>query len=461
MLKDLRNSLSSTISKAHKGVFMFGWGRKKEIKETKIENSGNPAAPVNNLASIPIAVFVGVANSENQIERVQNIIEARANSIKEVTSYQTAIDELGIATSLMVDINTNAVFTKIHEAAHILAGELSLLAACYLVRCDENGAPIETLHIEAKPFEPSIKEKKGLFDGLKRTSSKIAGGIGSIFTKAKLDDDALNELEDLLIMSDMGVEVARKIRGNLENARFDKGIDETSIKEALAKEIEAHLSPFEKFDNPWEGAQSPRVIMFVGVNGSGKTTTIGKIAQNLVDNGHDIMLAAADTFRAAASEQLLVWGKRANVEVIAKESGADSAGLAFEALQKAKAQNKDVLLIDTAGRLQNKAELMAELEKIVRVLKKQDENAPHEVWLVLDATVGQNAISQAEAFSKAANVTGLIMSKLDGTAKGGVLLALSDKYRLPIRFIGIGEKTEDLQPFSAHNFSRALVGLEG
>ncbi|MBN8649038.1 MAG: signal recognition particle-docking protein FtsY, partial [Caulobacterales bacterium] len=270
----------------------------------------------------------------------------------------------------------------------------------------------------------------------------------------------LDELEDLLIMSDMGVETARKIRNNLEKTRFDRGVDQNSIKTALAYEIEQLLSPYEKFDNPWVNKNGPRVIMFVGVNGSGKTTTIGKIAQNLMDNDQKIMLAAADTFRAAASEQLLVWGKRAGVEVIAKESGADAAGLAFEALQKAKAQNVDILLIDTAGRLQNRVELMAELEKIVRVIKKQDETAPHETWLVLDATVGQNALSQADAFSKAANVTGIIMTKLDGTAKGGVLLALCEKYKLPIRFIGVGESVEDLQPFSANNFAKALVGME-
>lgn len=441
---------------------MFGWGKKKEIKETNIAVSNQNIHATISENLVPIAVLVGVANAQSQIDRVKSIIENRAKTIEGIVKIETAIDELGIATSLLANSNQNSnLMNKIQEAAHILAGELSLLGQCYLVKCDEKGAAIETTLIEAKNFEPSADEKKGLWDGLKKSSTKLAGGIGSIFTKSKLDDAALDELEDLLIMSDMGIETARKIRGNIEKTRFEKNIDQNSIKVAIANEIENLLLPYEKFDNPWANQNGPRVIMFVGVNGSGKTTTIGKIAQNLMDNDQSIMLAAADTFRAAASEQLLAWGKRAGVEVIAKESGADAAGLAYEALQKAKAKNCDILLVDTAGRLQNRIELMNELEKIVRVIKKQDESAPHETWLVLDATVGQNALSQAEAFSKAANVTGLIMTKLDGTAKGGVLLALCEKYKLPIRFIGIGEKVEDLQPFCARNFARALVGLEG
>lgn len=460
MRNKLKNAIQDIISK-QKGFKMFGWGKKKEFKETKIANPN--AISNNDIANnfIPIAVFVGVANSQNQVERVKNIIEARAKSIKEIAKIETVIDELGIATSLLINFDAQKPsMDKIQEAANILAVELLLIAQCYLVNCDEKGKALETILIEPKQFEPTIEEKKGLFDGLKKSSAKLAGGLGSIFTKSKLDEEVLDELEDLLIMSDMGIETARKIRGNIKNTRFDKGIDQNSIKAAIAHEIEQMLIPYEKFDNPWINDNGPRVIMFVGVNGSGKTTTIGKIAQNLMDNDHKIMLAAADTFRAAASEQLIVWGKRAGVEVIAKESGADAAGLAFEALQKAKAQNVDILLVDTAGRLQNRVELMAELEKIVRVIKKQDESAPHETWLVLDATVGQNALSQADAFSKAANVTGLIMTKLDGTAKGGVLLALCEKYKLPIRFIGVGENVEDLQPFSARNFARALVGLE-
>jgi fused signal recognition particle receptor len=441
---------------------MFGWGKKKQIKETIVENQSTQLNIAQTGDNVPLAVLVLVANSNNQIAQIEKLLLARANSIKSISQTTIAHDGLGIALTLMVNrgAQTSNISNEIHEAARLLALEISLLGQCFLVNTDEFGNAISTTKIDSQKFEPTIEDKKGLFSGLARTSTKIAGGIGAIFTQSKLDDASLDELEDLLIMSDMGVETAREIRTIIEKKRFERGANAQAIKEEVALAIEEMLLPYEVYDNPWVNENGPRVIMFVGVNGSGKTTTIGKVAQNLVDNGHNIMLAAADTFRAAASEQLLVWGARAGVEVIAKESGADAAGLAFEALQKAQAQKKDVLLIDTAGRLQNKAELMAELAKVVRVIKKVDESAPHEVWLVLDATVGQNALSQAEAFSKTAGVTGLIMSKLDGTAKGGVLLALSKAYKLPIRFVGVGERVEDLQPFAARNFARALMGLE-
>lgn len=440
---------------------MFGWGKKKKIKETLVDNDEGSANSQASGNLEPIAVLVGVVNSENQTEQAKSAIEKRASYIDFIEEIQTTIDGVAIASTLMAKKggNREAFFPMIHEAAIILSGEISHLGQCFLVKTDEKGGAIETLQIEPQDEIPQTELSRGLFSGLKRSSQKLAQGIGAIFTTSKLDDDSLEELEELLILSDMGVENARALCKAIAARRFEE-IDEFTIRTALADEIAKMLIPYERFDNPWFSEDGPSVIMFVGVNGSGKTTTIGKIAQNLVDNDHEIMLAAADTFRAAASEQLLVWGARAGVEVIAKESGADSAGLAYEALQKAKAQEKGVLLIDTAGRLQNKSELMAELEKIVRVLKKLDQSAPHEVWLVLDATVGQNAISQAEAFAKTAGVTGLIMSKLDGTAKGGVLLALTQKFGLPIRFIGVGERVEDLQPFSARTFARALVGLE-
>ncbi len=448
------------LSLYHYINFMFGWGKKKKVKETIVGNDEISSNAHATSILEPIAVLVGVVNSENQIEQAKNAIEKRASFLDFIEEIQTTIDGVAIAATLMVKKGQNReiIFAPIHEAAIILAGEISHLGQCFLVKTDENGGAIETLQIEPQDELPQTELSRGLFSGLKRSSQKLAQGIGAIFTTAKLDDDSLEELEELLILSDMGVENARNLCKAIAARRFEQ-IDEFTIRAALADEIAKMLLPFERFDNPWSGDET-RVIMFVGVNGSGKTTTIGKIAQNLVDNDHEIMLAAADTFRAAASEQLLVWGKRAGVEVIAKESGADSAGLAYEALQKARALEKGVLLIDTAGRLQNKSELMAELEKIVRVIKKLDPTAPHEVWLVLDATVGQNAISQAEAFAKTAGITGLIMSKLDGTAKGGVLLALTQKFALPIRFIGVGERVEDLQPFSARTFARALVGLE-
>lgn len=293
--------------------------------------------------------------------------------------------------------------------------------------------------------------------GLSRTSSKISDGIGSIFTGRRLDDAALEELEELLITSDLGVETATKLSAALAKTRFDKEVTADEVRTALADEVAAILDPVAK-PLAVDGAHRPHVILVTGVNGSGKTTTIGKLAQKFKDDGLKVMLAAGDTFRAAAIEQLSVWGERTGAEVVAKEIGADAAGLAFDAVKRAQEQGTDVLIIDTAGRLQNKSALMDELAKIVRVVKKLDETAPHDVVLVLDATVGQNALSQAQAFSDIAGVTGLVMTKLDGTARGGVLVALADKFALPIHFIGVGESVDDLQPFQAESFARALAG---
>ena len=451
---------------------MFGWGKKKEAVETKIEKIDAPiieAAPIEDF--VPIAVYVGVLADGENLDDTQTIIEARASKTTGVSKIETTIEGLAVATTLLVDIGSDAakdlelIFISARAGGLMLADELRDLAQVFIVKTDKEGEALETFKIEPPEIEAPPPPQTNLISGLAKSSSKLAEGFTNIFTKAKLDNDTLDELEELLIMSDMGVEVARKIRGEFAKNRLDKDISTEEVKAELAAQIESHLAPYETHDNPWvakdsAGKKTPRVIMFVGVNGSGKTTTIGKVAQNLVDNGHKIMLCAADTFRAAASEQLIIWGERAGVPVVSKASGADSAGLAFDALTRAKAEDIDVLLIDTAGRLQNKSELMAELAKIVRVLGKIDETAPHEVWLVLDATVGQNAISQTEAFAKTAGVTALIMTKLDGTAKGGVLLALTNTFKLPIRFIGIGEKVDDLQPFSASAFAKALVGVE-
>ncbi|MFC7048200.1 signal recognition particle-docking protein FtsY [Emcibacter nanhaiensis] len=305
--------------------------------------------------------------------------------------------------------------------------------------------------------------KKGWFsrlkDGLKRSTSALSGGISSIFNKKRLDATTLEELEDLLIMSDLGVEVSRRVCDRLSAQKYDKEISAEEVQAALAEEVsgilEAVAKPLEI--NP---GNHPHVILMVGVNGSGKTTTIGKMAKQFQNDGKSVMLAAGDTFRAAAIEQLQVWGERNNVPVISGKVGGDAAGLAFDAVKQAKEQNIDVLLIDTAGRLQNKDYLMEELAKIVRVIKKHDETAPHDTILVLDATTGQNAIMQAEVFQKVANVTGLVMTKLDGTARGGVLVACAEKFALPIHAIGVGESIDDLQPFNADEFSRMLVGLE-
>lgn len=308
------------------------------------------------------------------------------------------------------------------------------------------------------------EEKRGgwfarLKAGLTRSSSKLSDGITGIFNKRKLDDAALEELEDLLITSDLGVSTAAKLTANLAKTRFNKDVDPIEVREALAGDIAAILEPVAQ-PLTVDPARRPHVVLVVGVNGSGKTTTIGKLATDLTRKGHSVLLAAGDTFRAAAIDQLKIWGERTGCDVVAKDPGADSAGLAFEAIERARATNKDLVLIDTAGRLHNKSDLMAELEKILRVIKKLDSEAPHDVLLVLDATTGQNAISQLGTFKDLVSVTGLIVTKLDGTARGGVLLALAEKFKLPVHAIGVGEGAEDMRPFKARDFARSLMGLE-
>lgn len=294
--------------------------------------------------------------------------------------------------------------------------------------------------------------------GLKRSTSKLSDGIAGIFTKRKLDDDTLEELEDLLVTADLGVSVAAKLAAKLADGRFDKEISGDEVRKVLATEIEAILTPVTKALTP-NPANKPHVILMTGVNGAGKTTTIGKLAKHYSREGKKVMLAAGDTFRAAAVEQLKIWGDRVGVPVITKETGADAAALAYEAVERAEADGVDVLMIDTAGRLQNRDELMAELAKVTRVISKKLEGAPHDTVLVLDATTGQNAVHQVEVFSKVANITGLIMTKLDGSAKGGVLVACADKFGLPVHAIGVGEGIDDLRDFKAKDFAAALLGL--
>jgi fused signal recognition particle receptor len=298
-----------------------------------------------------------------------------------------------------------------------------------------------------------------LTGGLKRTSSSIGTAIADLVVKRKLDRAMLDEIEEVLIRADLGVDTAARIADAVGEGRYDRAISPDEVKAVLASEVEKVLAPVAK---PLEiGAARPFVILVVGVNGSGKTTTIGKLAEKFRRDGRKVMLAAGDTFRAAAIEQLKIWGERTNAPVIARTQGADSAGLAFDALTAAKQQSVEVLLIDTAGRLQNKAVLMDELDKIVRVMKKVDATAPHAVLLVLDATVGQNALAQVEVFGKTAGVTGLAMTKLDGTARGGILVAVAAKFGLPVHMIGVGEGVDDLEPFNARDFARAIAGLEG
>jgi len=307
------------------------------------------------------------------------------------------------------------------------------------------------------------EERRGWFArlraGLAKSSSALTDGINQIFTRRRLDADALDELEELLIASDMGPGVAEEVVEALRRTRFNQEVSPEEIRTALAAEVARLVEPVTKPLNP-DPARKPYVILVVGVNGSGKTTTIGKLARQYRDEGKRVVLAAGDTFRAAAVEQLQIWGQRTGSRVVTRPHGSDAAGLAYDALAEAKNEGADILLIDTAGRLQNKADLMAELQKLVRSVKKIDPGAPHSVLLVLDATVGQNAHAQAEIFRSVVGVTGIVMTKLDGTAKGGVLVSLAEKYGIPIHLIGIGEGADDLRPFEAYTFARGLVGLE-
>ncbi len=293
--------------------------------------------------------------------------------------------------------------------------------------------------------------------GLARTSSQLTGQIAALFTKRKLDDQTLQDLEDLLIQADLGVETAMRVTDTLASERYGKDVTGEDVGRIMAQEIAKVLKPVAK-PLQLDLSHKPHVILVVGVNGTGKTTTIGKLAAKLSGAGLKVTLAAGDTFRAAAIEQLKIWAERTKSDFIGTKLGADAAGLAFDAFQQAKANKSDVLIIDTAGRLQNKAELMAELEKIVRVLGKLDPDAPHTVLQTLDATTGQNALNQVEIFRNVAGVNGLIMTKLDGTARGGILVAISAKHKLPVYFIGVGEGVEDLEPFEAEDFAHAIAG---
>jgi fused signal recognition particle receptor len=308
-----------------------------------------------------------------------------------------------------------------------------------------------------------MSEARGWFSrlkaGLSRSSAKLSEGITGIFARRRLDDATLAELEELLIAADMGAGLAEEVTSRLRRTRFNQEVAPEEIRGALAEEVAKSLMLVER-PLRLDPALKPMVMLVVGVNGTGKTTTIGKLAKQFRDAGKTVVMAAGDTFRAAAVEQLKIWGERTGATVIAREAGADAAGLAFDAFAQARREGADVLLIDTAGRLHNKADLMAELQKIVRVLKKMDPKVPHAVLLVLDATVGQNAHAQTETFRDMIGVTGIVMTKLDGTARGGVLVSLAEKYGIPVHFIGVGESADDLRPFEAEAFARSLVGLD-
>lgn len=328
---------------------------------------------------------------------------------------------------------------------------------------DAPGAEPDNQADDGDPGQNDGQGRQGWYNrlkqGLKKSTSALSDGVTGIFTKRRLDDETLEELEELLITADLGVNVAGRVAEALSKDRHNKEISDEEVKGILAGEIEAILAPVAKpiVLNP---ANKPHVILMAGVNGAGKTTTIGKLGKKFKDEGKRVMLAAGDTFRAAAVEQLQIWGERVGVPVITKEIGSDAAALAFEAMDRAISENMDVLLIDTAGRLQNREELMAELAKVVRVIGKKLDGAPHDTIIVLDATTGQNAVHQVEVFQKLANISGIVMTKLDGSARGGVLVACADKFGLPVHAVGVGEAIEDLQPFDPREFARALVGFD-
>ncbi|MEO6014669.1 MAG: signal recognition particle-docking protein FtsY [Devosia sp.] len=324
---------------------------------------------------------------------------------------------------------------------------------------DQEIALAEAIHDAGETIEQPTKKQswlQRLASGLRRSSDQLTGGIASVFTKKKLDQAMLDELEDILIQADFGIDMAASVTETLRRDRFDRDIAPDEVRAVLAAEVEKILGPVAK-PLVIEGAK-PFVILMIGVNGSGKTTTIGKLASLYVAQGKTVVLAAGDTYRAAAIEQLQIWGRRTGAPVIASAPGADASGLAYDAMSEATAQGKDLLIIDTAGRLQNRDELMSELEKIIRVIKKVDPTAPHATLLTLDATTGQNALNQVEIFGKRAGVTGLVMTKLDGTARGGILVAIARKYGLPVHFIGVGEGVDNIEPFAAADFARAIVG---
>ncbi|HVV93065.1 MAG TPA: signal recognition particle-docking protein FtsY [Hyphomicrobiales bacterium] len=324
---------------------------------------------------------------------------------------------------------------------------------------DESSPPPATPEHPADAPLPRRGWFTRLTEGLSRTSGQLGRGISDLFTKARLDETTLDDLEDILIRADLGIDTARRITEEVGRQRVAKTLDDRGVRAVVADEIAKALAPV-AHPLALNATAKPFVILMAGVNGSGKTTTIGKLAERFRRDGKTVWIAAGDTFRAAAIEQLAVWAERAGATLVKRETGADAAALVFDALDQAKQAGADILLVDTAGRLQNRAELMAELAKVTRVMKKLDPAAPHAALLVLDATVGQNALSQVEAFRDTAGVTGLVMTKLDGTARGGILVAVAAKFGLPVHFIGVGEGVDDLAPFDAAEFGRALVGLD-
>ena len=382
-----------------------------------------------------------------------NVVEAEAEELEQELLHPQGEPALEPSTDYEADLEHDGIQEELHETDNDVIEELEITPLPDSELSDKAVDDLDVDHTEEGGWFSRMAK------GLGKSTNKITQGLSDIVTKSKLDQDTLDALEEVLITADLGPKTAARVIEDFSKDRFGKDISEDEIKEALAETIEVILDPVAVPLGVKELDNEPYVLLVCGVNGAGKTTTIGKYAQQLRDKGHSVMIAAADTFRAAAIEQLETWAARSGAIMFKKDVGADAASVSFEAYEKAKADGIDVLIIDTAGRLQNKLNLMAELEKIIRVLKKKDEDIPHSTVLVLDSTTGQNAYSQVETFKDMVNVTGLIVTKLDGSAKGGVLIGLADQFGLPVHAIGVGEALADLRPFTARDYARSLMGL--
>ncbi|ENR66656.1 signal recognition particle-docking protein FtsY [Brucella abortus] len=454
-----------------KKMFSFG---KKEVEEKPAEQPAPDAVEISapDVTEAPVAEESVIVSEPEPIKEpaAETIEKEKAEPEHPVTEIEISIEQPPVMEPIAVEAPApeSVVEPEPEQPAIAKAPEAPLAEEAAAPRPEpvkpkkvkvsravEEAA--EEVPAEVAP-EPKLSWFERLRRGLARSSSSLSDSIGGIFTKRKLDDDTLQDLEDVLIQADLGLETAMRVTDALASGRYGKDVSGEEVRAIMSAEIEKVLAPVAK---PLELdlSHKPHVILVVGVNGTGKTTTIGKLAAKLTAGGLKVMLAAGDTFRAAAIEQLHIWGERTGSPVVSSKLGADAAGLAYDAWEKAKEAGSDVLIIDTAGRLQNKAELMDELAKIVRVLGKHDPEAPHTVLQTLDATTGQNALNQVEIFKNVAGVNGLVMTKLDGTARGGILVAISARHKLPIYFIGVGEGIDDLEPFAAKDFARAIAGV--
>ncbi|MCK7072942.1 signal recognition particle-docking protein FtsY [Enterobacter roggenkampii] len=479
-----------------RGFFSWlGFGEKEQETEQKteeqqaVEEPSQPETPVETAAVVDAEE---TAHSKEEVETLAEEVVEVTEQVQEsekpepvvveaaIEAPQAAIeheelplpeevkDEAVSAEEWQAEAETVEIVEAVEEEA-ALEPELTdeeLEAQALAAEAAEEAVivvPVEEQAEEETVQEQEKPTKEGFFARLKRsllkTKENLGSGFISLFRGKKIDDDLFEELEEQLLIADVGVETTRKIITNLTEGASRKQLRDAEALYGLLKDEMGEI--LAKVDEPLniEG-KTPFVILMVGVNGVGKTTTIGKLARQFEQQGKSVMLAAGDTFRAAAVEQLQVWGQRNNIPVIAQHTGADSASVIFDAIQAAKARNVDVLIADTAGRLQNKSHLMEELKKIVRVMKKLDEDAPHEIMLTIDASTGQNAISQAKLFHEAVGLTGITLTKLDGTAKGGVIFSVADQFGIPIRYIGVGERIEDLRPFKADDFIEALFARE-